>query len=220
MTMAILGIDTGKLYTLAEAKEVLEGAPIPRYEDRYHGIYFYEMWPLIWVMEYLNPAKSDYGQLRFSDGERTDDGIVILNGINQEIQFTEATDGYQEAIRMEHLAEYGRAPGIQDMKWEGTRRNRILPQQETDAIERGEILEKSKSLILDAVKRKIQPQYNGMWLGVVFEDHTPSNSERTIQEYKPVCDSVMQEYAVQLKKIYTKVFFIGKSGNHITHYDL
>lgn len=213
-------IDTEKFYGLAEAKITLEAVPDPKYGTLGHNIYFYEMWPLIRVLEYLNPTGNDFEKLRFSDGKRNDDGIILLNNLKQEIQFVLAIDGQQENIRMEHMKKYSRAPAVQDMKWSGKKWERVLPEQNTVAFERIEIMKKLKALIKDAVQRKIKPQYCGMWLGVVYEDHLFPFSEKTTQNYTEICGCVMKTYRIQLKKIFKKVFFVGTSGNHINKFDL
>lgn len=216
----IPSIDTDKFYELAEAKTALEAIPDPEWGTQSHNIYFYEMWPLVRVLEFLNPTSNDSGKLRFSDGKRSDDGIVLLNSIKQEIQFVLAIDGQQENIRMEHKKKYSRAPAVQNMKWSGKKWERVLLEQNTVAFERTEIMEKLKSLIQDAVQRKIKPQYSGMWLGVVFEDYIVPFSEKTVQSYTGVCDCVMRTYRDQLWGIYEKVFFVGTSGKYINQFDL
>ena len=212
-------IDTAKYYGLDEAKTALEAIPDPKPGAQEHNIYFYEMWPLVRLLEYLNPDDTHSVKLRFSDGKRNDDGIILLNNIKQEIQFVLAIDGQQENIRMEHQKIYGRAPAVQDMEWSGKKWDRVLPEQNTMAFDRTEIMDKLKSLVQNAVQRKIKKQYCGMWLGVVFEDHTPLASEKTIQNYTEVCDWVMKIYKKQLGELFKKVLFIGTSGTYIKHYD-
>ena len=197
----------------------LKGVQPPHYENRDHDIYFYEWEPLVKIMEYLTTTSNDSGKLRFSDGKRNDDGIVILNGMEQKIQFVLAVNGPQEAIRMEHLKKYGRAPGFNDMKWQGTKHKRKLPEQDSECFELNEILEKLRRLIQGAVLGKIKPQYKDMWLGVVFEDLPPSN-EKTKPRYSAMCEGVVEEHKDELRNIYLKVFFVGLSGNYIKHYDI
>ena len=219
--MKIQGIDTSIAYTLSDARKALEGAPKPEFGEQNHGIFFYEMWPLVWVMEYMNAGDTD--TLRFSDGKRTDDGLVILNGTKEAFQFTEASNkkqGKHESIRMEHLDKYGRAPAVQDMKWEGKKNNRTLAEQDTVTFESGEILKKLHSLIEDAINRKNDDKYKRMSLGIVFDDHMLFPVEKARQEYVEIFESVIKKHSDQLEKIYPKVFFIGKSGKHIKHYDL
>jgi hypothetical protein len=216
----ILEINTDKFYTIREAKNALKGVPTPEYGTRNHSIYFYEMWTLVRVLEYLNPDRNDSGKLRFSDGNRNDDGIVLLNDLKQEIQFVLAINGQQENIRMEHKKKYSRAPAVQDMKWSGKKWERTLPEQNTVAFGRSEIMGKLKSLVQIAVQRKIKKQYCGMWLGVVFEDHTPPFSEKTAQDYAEVCDCAIKAHEAPLGEIYKKVFFLGKSGRYIKQFDL
>jgi hypothetical protein len=119
------------------------------------------------------------------------------------------------ALKSAPTPEYGtRGHNIYFYEWD-----RVLPEQNTMAFERPQIMEKLESLIRDAVQKKIKPQYCGMWLGVVFEDYMLPVSEKTTQNYTAVCDCIMETYRGQLGKIYTKVFFLGTTGNHIKHYD-
>jgi hypothetical protein len=214
-----LEIDTHEFYSLNEAKRALENAPQLEYRDRDHNLYFYEMWPLVRIAEYINKSSNDISQLKFSDGKRNDDGIVVLNGREQEIQFVLSMNGQQERVRMEHLKKYGRAPAVQDMKWQGNKNNRDLPEQDTNAFEANDILEKICSLIDDAVRGKIKSQYTGMWLGVVFEDYIPPLNEKTNQLYMKICERVIEKQVDQIKTIYSKVFFVGTSGNFIKQFD-
>jgi len=217
----ILGIDTDKFYTLGDAKEALEGCPKVNFGEPYHDIYFYEMWPLVKILEYLTNSSNNAEKLRFSDGKRSDDGIISFNGREQEFQFVLALDGYQESIRIEHRDRYGRAPGIQELTWEGNQYNRILPNQDTKSFEPNEILSILKSKINDAIEIKIKPWNKGMWLGVVFDDLLPA-SEETTNNYREVCDHVLQTYGEDLKEIYPKVFFVvtNPDNPYIRHYDL
>ena len=172
-------------------------------------------------MEYLKA--DDTNMLRFSDGERTDDGMVIVNGMEQGIQFTEASNkkhGKHDAIRMEHLSKYGRAPAVQDMEWQGKKKDRILAEQDTATIKSSEILKKLKSLLLGAINRKLNDKYKGMWLGVVFDDYLLSPSKKTNKKYATIFENVIQTHLSQLEKIFPKVFLIGKTGKFIKQYDL
>ena len=60
---------------------------------------------------------------------------------------------------MEHQKIYGRAPAVQDMEWSGKKWDRVLPEQNTMAFDRTEIMDKLKSLVQNAVQRKIKKQY-------------------------------------------------------------
>jgi hypothetical protein len=217
---SILEIDTCKFYKLNEAKTVLESCPNLKYGDRDHKIYFYEMWPLIRVVEFLNVNGENIDLLKFSDGERNDDGLVILNNKEREIQFVQAIDGQQERIRMEHLEKYGRAPGVQDMEWKGNKNKRILVNQDTNALETKAILRSLSNLIDVAIRGKIKLQYKGMWLGVVFDDYTPPLSEKTEPLYKEICERVLDKHVERIKKIYSRVFFIGTSGAYRSCYEI
>ena len=180
------------------------------------------MWPLVKVAQYLNTLGPQKLTLNFSDGQRKDDGIIVLNTQKQQIQFVLAIDGHQEDIRMEHLMKHKHAPAVQDLKWQGSKKNRTLLEQETSAINVDEILKKLESLLEIALRKKIKTDYKGMWLGIVFDDYLLSSSEKSHQKIKAICGQLIRKKSSQIKNIYSKVFFVGlrEQGHFIQHYDL
>ena len=116
-------LDPGHEFTIEEAREAVNQPNEPGRidtRDAFHKTFF----PLLLIAEHVANRMTKIvftGKYRRYDGE-----IVFEDERRQKVELTVATDGHQEAIRMELKAKNGRAPPVQHIKYGGKKNSRIF----------------------------------------------------------------------------------------------
>ncbi len=204
-------LSSGMKYSISEARKLLYFMVNPediRKSSEYHKFLFFEMYPLLYVSEFLPKVK----WIRFSGTKKRYDGeIKIKKGLPpQKIEFVRAVDSDAEALlsqveRLRHI--------FPDFALE--------TEAIDDNIDNKELFKKlkdlkwlwRKALRLKATKNLKTKQYNGVWLGIVFDDSSFSllAHKKLRKRVKKIC----LKHKNLINRSFHRVFFIGLSGKFI-----
>ena len=153
-------LDPGHEFTIEEPREAVNQLNEPGRidtRDAFHKTFFEEIFPLLLIAEHVANRMTKIvftGKYRRYDGE-----IVFEDERRQKVELTVATDGHQEAIRMELKAKNGRAPAVQHIEYSGKKNNRIFHDDKNvlEAIDLREYEQNTLSLLLEVrLKQKIE----------------------------------------------------------------
>lgn len=185
--------------------------------ERFHNFFFYEACPLVAIAEKLNGSIDG---IAFTGQKERYDGLFLIGGKSQKIECVAAIDGQNEALIMEHLQLYGRAPANLKIHATGTKNNRTIDEHSAVARNREEYLENElRPLLEEALRSKIQksqtnPDYCKAWLSIVFDDWVVPTAQEKKQSFDPLCKKILKTdpdgYAP-----FERIFFVGISRQYI-----
>ena len=152
----IEGLLSGKPFSLCDAQNLINSVLARRdlKSGKLHGHFFYEIRPIFSVALYLSAQQIAY--LGLSKGY---DGEIHLNDEQSiRIECTRAVEGHSEAIRMEHLEYFGRAPAWGAIKYINKRKNRIICEEppSTRMVSGNQINQVAANHLISAFRRKAQ----------------------------------------------------------------
>lgn len=217
-------LQSGQELNIEEAREVVnhlyEHCRIDT-RDRFHNVFFHEVCPLLLIAEHVGDSMT---RIVFTGGDTRFDGIIILEEYCtvQKVEFTAAIDGYQDALRMELLAARGHAPAFRKIRASGTKGHRTFHEDGNadDAFEWAQRDQEmlrvlfDKALKLKVEKARTNPNYDGAWLGIVFDDWIMPPNDRKKGCFDPLCRRVLAAGARQYHP-FSRVFFVGISRKYI-----
>ena len=185
--------------------------------ERFHNFFFYEACPLVAIAEKLNGSIDG---IAFTGQKERYDGLFLIDGKSQKIECVAAIDGQNEALIMEHLQFYGRAPANLKIHATGTKNNRKMDKHSAVARDREEYLENDlRPLMEQALRSKIQksqtnPDYCKAWLSIVFDDWVVPTAEKKKQTFDPLCEDVLKLDPTGYEP-FERIFFVGMSRQYI-----
>ena|GEM_PF-1929869 len=185
--------------------------------ERFHNFFFYEACPLVSIAQKLNGS---IDEIAFTGKKERYDGLFLIGDKPQKIECVAAIDGQNEALIMEHLKLYGRAPANLKIQSSRTKNNKQLHEQSAVAIDREKYLENElQPLLAQALQSKIEksktnPDYCEAWLSIVFDDWIVPGAEQKKQCFDPLCQKILKTdpgvYAP-----FERVFFVGISRQYV-----
>lgn len=185
--------------------------------ERFHNFFFYEACPLVSIAEKLNGSIDG---IAFTGQKERYDGLFLIGGKSQKIECVAAIDGQNEALIMEHLQLYGRAPANLKIHATGTKNHRKIDEHNAIARDREADLESELlPLLAQALRSKIEksktnPNYCEAWLSIVFDDWLVPAAEQKKQSFDPLCKKVLKLDPTG-NRPFERVFFVGMSRQYI-----
>ncbi len=202
-------LSSGMKYTISEARKLLYYMVNPediKKESDAHKFLFFEMYPLLYLGEYLTNVK----WIRFSGLGNKYDGEVKFrkNPIRQKVEFVRAVDSEEEALASQiaklrqSYPDFEKEPEIDELNG----KELFLELKKMKWLWR-------RALKIKATKNLKTKQYAGVWLGIVFDDTKISieNHVKLKKRIKKVC----RKNAKLVDRSFKRIFFIGLSGNFI-----
>ena len=214
----------GHEFTIEEAREIVNDL----YEhycidtrDRFHNRFFHEICPLLLIAEHVANSMT---RVVFTVDDVRFDGKIILGDERriQKVEMTAAVDGHQDALRMEFLAARGHAPAFQKIQASGAKKNRTFDDDEKQSeatvspkYDQETLLPLLKTAInIKAKKAKTNANYNGAWLGIVFNDWIMPLNHNKKRRFNPICEQALAGEAEQYHP-FSRVFFAGISRKYL-----
>ena len=185
--------------------------------ERFHNFFFYEACPLVSIAEKLNGSIDG---IAFTGQKERYDGLFLIDGQPQKIECVAAIDGQNEALIMEHLQLYGRAPANLKIHGTGSKNKRKIDEHSAVARNREDYLENElRPLMEQALQSKIQksqtnPDYCKAWLSIVFDDWLVPVEEKKKQNFDPLCEKILKTNPTGHQP-FERVFFVGISRQYI-----
>ncbi len=191
------------------------------YGGEIHGYVFKEILPMLAVAKKLNSECS----LHFLGPKlSTEDGSLfhhsLPNGI-QGVQCVAAVDGYMDSIRMEKLKLHGHAEAYGDVEYSGTKHNRTISSNlniiayspDDDCV-----INDFKNLIRDALRKKNDVKYKGLWLVICIDDYTPFrlSEDKDLSKAAQHFQSILSEDEFKhLANIFPQILLVGANTEKV-----
>ena len=203
-------LDEEMKHTVPEARKLLyfmiDPDQIKRSSETYKHLFF-EMYPLLYVAERLENVK----WIKFSGAHKKYDGIIKFqdNPSQQRIEFVRALDIEQEIIKNQLEKMLNTPSGLKVEEGNSFVYNKK---------QQFKIMKTMKWLWRKAYTKKLAKnnktgQYEGVWLGIVFDDTMlpPSSYGRIEKRAK----NIWRKYGKRAVNPFQRVFLIGLSGKFI-----
>jgi hypothetical protein len=146
-------LKSGRFHGLADVQAIIDEAcsslAVPTTHPRHHE-FFYEIVPIHTVAACLSSPKVAY----FPRSHPIDGEIELSNSNTMQIECTRAVDGYQESLRMKHMAKHGYAVALQPVRATGTENKRDIEEQPWEFRERTLVLSELEAKLHEAFNRK------------------------------------------------------------------
>lgn len=206
------------IFSIAEAKRYIEEvqsfAAIDTREP-FHKRFFHEFWPLVTIAETVGSPDM---RIIFTGSGAGADGCLEFgsNGPRQMVELTVAFDGYQEALRMEHLDLYGDAPATGRIVATGSRNRRQIERSQIECEPTGQFDRELAERMKDALqakrdKARARPHYQNAWLGIVIQDYPPTAYKK--RRFDPLCIDLVSDQRGFAP--FARVFVVSAVGDYI-----
>ena len=148
------------------------------------------------------------------DAEIFDRSLTPVRSLRLEL--VNAAEGYEEALRMEHLVEHGDVYMTGPVWREGTKAAGGRVQTQSEAVKHGDYVKKQLASIEQKANKKLQKDYGpDTLLGIVFNDYLPFDPRKDTDQLKAFLESKVVEPV--LRK-FRGFFVIGSTGQIVLEF--
>lgn len=186
------------------------------YGSQSHGYIWNELIPLVTLAKAIGPNC----KLKFLGPKQNNtDGILYDSSLPKEgqgVQCVAAIDGHMESLKIEHFKKFGELDGFADIEYSGTKKNRKIIKNKNTGMQWAEdpkLLQEFETLIENAIKKKIDEKYSGLWLLIViggFKSYR-LDWEESREIAQKVFDSIVKKMGKELSSIYKRIILIDNS---------
>lgn len=171
--------------TLAQAKQYIDAVLAFQSKEPdavFHKRFFHEFIPLTTIAEHVGDTET---KVCFSGAGHGIDGCLTLNHGQsiRRVELTAATDGHNEALRMELLAECGYAPATGKIPHTGNKNRddrEFGPSEVMEGrsdLKADQVLSLVAKALADKQKKALtRPHYADAWLGISIENYPPGGA--------------------------------------------
>jgi hypothetical protein len=169
--------------------------------------YVEEIRPLGLLAGKLFPDRDDVTCTPLLDSGGRDAVINYPCGAGQAtlyVEFTNATDGHKEHLRMKVLREKGRVNLLTQVRSSGTEKRGHKIEVPDGLVHRQSMLEKHANLIIRSIKRKCGKRYgrDDHILAVIFDDYVSFRSDEEFKFLRSSIDSRVELLTLDFRNVY------------------